>query len=254
MALREFARALHLALRHPHRYFEEYPPANGIGHALGVVFVVASLSALAMVVLGWMLSHQIDATTTVVTMEPWPDSRCAMYNESANATNVSAIPEQCTIDEPRTTEVDLGDKAYSVFADKAPLAFFAVLAGWPLTAIGLHVLSAFHPSEGSFGDTLTVTGIGMAPMAFQTGAVTAGIAWRVQGTTFGSNPATVADHLRALAETPTEPLIVVAILLVAAWQAWIWAAGLERARNLTPGAAKLTAAIVALVGALMSIL
>lgn len=254
MSLRTFASALFQAVRRPHRYFEENPPSESIGQAAVIVLLVAVISSVAFLGLGWFLSQQIDATTTVTTMEPWSDARCEPFREMNNSSNVSSLPEPCTIDEPRTKEVHLGDKAYSVFAERIPLVFFGVLLGWPLTAVGLHVLSALSQSEGSFTNTLTVAGVGMAPSALQTLAVTGTMAWQVQSMTFGSDPATVANRLREIAGSATHPVVIIAILVVAVWQAWIWAAGLERARNMDPGSAKLVAGAVALFGAISSLL
>lgn len=254
MSPREYATSLLQAVSHPHRYFEEHPPADSIGQAAVIVFLVATLSSLAFLALGWVLSQQIDATTTVTTMEPWSDARCEPFREMNNSSNTSSLPEPCTIDEPRTKQVHLGEKAYSVFAERVPLVFFGVLLGWPITAIGLHVLSALARSEGSFGNTLAVAGVGMAPSVLQTFAVTGTMAWQVRSMTFGSDPAVVANRLRELAETTTHPVVIVAILVVAVWQAWIWAAGLERARNMDAGSAKLAAGVVALLGAIFSII
>lgn len=250
----EFARGLVQALRRPHRYFEENPPSESIGQAAAIVVLVAILSSAAFLVLGWLLSHQIDATTTVTTMEPWSDSRCASFRELNNSTNVSSMPEPCTIDEPRTKEVHLGEKAYSVFAERIPLVFFGVLLGWPLTAVGLHVLSALSASEGAFANTLTVAGVGMAPSVLQTFAVTGTMAWRVHSMSFGSDPETVTARLAEIAGTTDHPVVIVAILGVAGWQLWIWAAGLERARNIDAGGAKMAAGVVAALGAISALL
>lgn len=254
MSPRTFARSLFQAVSRPHRYFEEHPPADSIGQAAVIVFLVAALSSLAFLALGWVLSQQIDVTTTVTTMEPWSDARCEPFREMNNSSNMSSLPEPCTIDEPRTKEVHLGEKAYSVFAERVPLVFFGVLFGWPLTAVGLHVFSAFAESEGSFGNTLAVAGVGMAPSVLQTFAVTGTMAWQVQSMTFGSDPATVANRLREMAQAGTQSAVITAILVVAIWQAWIWAAGLERARSMDAGSAKLAAGAVALFGAIFSIL
>lgn len=252
MSPRDFARSLLQAVSNPHRYFEEHPPAESIGQAAVIVFVVATLSSLAFLALGWVLSQQIDVTTTVTTMEPWSDARCEPFREMNNSSNVSSLPEPCTIDEPRTKEVHLGEKAYSVFAERVPLVFFGILIGWPITAVGLHVLSALAESEGSFANTLAVAGVGMAPSVLQTFAVTGTMAWQAQSMTFGSDPTTVGNRLREMAEAGSHPVVIIAILVVAVWQAWIWAAGLERARNMHPGDAKFAAGVVALLGAIFS--
>lgn len=250
MSPRDYATSLFHAVSRPHRYFEEHPPADSIGQAAVIVLLVATLSSLAFLALGWVLSQQIDVTTTVTTMEPWSDARCEPFREMNN----TSPPEPCTIDEPRTKEVHLGEKAYSVFAERVPLVLFGVLFGWPLTAIGLHLFSALGQSEGSFANTLAVAGVGMAPSVLQTFAVTGTMAWQVQSMTFGSDPATVTNRLREMAEAGTHPVVITAILVVAVWQAWIWAAGLERARNMDAGGAKLAAGLVALLGAIFSIL
>lgn len=254
MSPREFARTLFRAVARPHRYFEENAPSDSLGQAAVVVLFVAVVSSLAFLALGWVLSQQIDVTTTVTTMEPWSDARCAPFREMNSSSNVSSLPEPCTIDEPRTKQVHLGQKAYSVFAERIPFVFFGVLLGWPLTAIGLHVLSAFSRSEGSFANTLAVAGVGMAPSVLQALAVTGTMAWKARSMTFGSDPATVANRLREIAESASDPVVIAAILAVAVWQAWIWAAGLERARNMDPGSAKAAAGVVALLGAIFSIL
>jgi len=255
MSLRALARDLYQVLFHPSTYFERNRPESSLALAAGIVFATAIVGTLAIVALGWVLSQQIEATTTVTTMEPWPDSTCESFRQMNNDTNVSTgVPEPCTIDEPRTKQVDLGSKAYSIFAGRAPVVFIGVLLGWPLLAAGLHVVSALANGEGSFTGTLAVAGLGSAPTLLQTLATTGAMAAAVYSMDFGSSAETVGRRLKEVAYVVDHPFVILVILLVAVWQTWIWAAGLERARNLNRDSALFVAAIIALLGALSSIL
>lgn len=250
MSPRDSLHSLYQLLVHPSAFFEEHPPAQSLGMAAGVVIGLAIVSALSLLAIGWLLSSQIDATMTVTTLEPWPESTCESFREM----NVSSTPEPCTIDEPRTKQVDIGSKAYSIFAGRTPVVFFGVLFGWPIVAIGLHVLSALSNGEGSFAETLAVAGLGMLPSIFQTVATTGTMAVAVLSMEFGSNPEVVTDRLRDVAAAIHHPLVVLVVLLVAAWQTWIWAAGLERARCLDRGSALFAAGVVAAIGALSALI
>lgn len=93
----------------------------------------------------------------------------------------------------------------------------------------------------------------MAPSVFQTLAVTGAMGWAIATMEFGNSPSAATSQLRTVAESVHHPLVWLVIVVVGIWQAWIWAAGLERARNLEPGEAKLTAGLVAVIGILSSL-
>lgn len=57
MPRREFAASLFQAVSRPHRYFEENPPSVSIGQAAVIVFLVAVISSVAFLGLGWLLSQ-----------------------------------------------------------------------------------------------------------------------------------------------------------------------------------------------------
>jgi hypothetical protein len=224
----------------PQTFFQTHRPANSVGGAFWVVSGVALVSTLAVAAAGAFLASQIDATVTVTTLEPWPDSTCESFEDMEGP-----VPEACTIDEPRTKQVSVGGKLWDAVVAKLPLVFLATYVGWLLVSVGLHALSAFTDGNGSFMETLAVTGwataLDLVSVAF--GAV--GLALAVQGVDFGGDPQALAAQLQRAAGASTGVVGALGTLLAVGWQAYIWTYGLHEAHDASVSGAAFVSGIAA---------
>ncbi|MCG1004505.1 MULTISPECIES: Yip1 family protein [Halobacterium] len=238
--LRDALHGLRTLLFHPGSFFETHPPERSLGGAAVVVIVVAFLTTIAFVAVGEYMASQIDATVTVTTMEPWPQSQCASFAEM----NVST-PEPCTIDEPQTKQVSVGAKLRDAIYRRVPVLFFATLLGWVLVAVALHAVGAFTGSRGSFTATLSVTGWAMPAQLVQSAFGIVGIVVLFSGVDLASDPELLADQLRRLTNTTGSAIGVLGALVGTAWQAYIWTHGLREGHDTSLGSAAAASALVA---------
>lgn len=243
-------RLLPTLLLRPGEFFEDRPPEQSLGGAAAVAVLVAFLTTVAVGLMGWFFASSIDATITRTIVEPWPESACAGFESMEG----SSVPEQCTIDEPKTEEVDLGGLVWEAFLDRLPLVFLTPLLGWVLTGAALHVTSALFEGEGSFLGTLSVAGWSMVPQVVQ--LLGGGLLFylTVGGTDFSSDPEVLRGQLEGLVNLGFGVPGAVLAIAVVVWQAYIWAHGLREARDLDPIDAIWVAAIVGFVVLLLSLL
>lgn len=248
MPSKPLRRQLMALLFDPATFFDRRSPRRSLGSASGVVLAIALLTTTGVAAVGWQFATSIDATVTETVMEPWPAETCESFQE------MNHTPEPCTIDEPRTREVDVGAEIWQMLVGKLPLVFFGTLLGWVLIAAGLHVVSVMFDGEGSFGATLSVAGWAMVPQVVQLAVGLASASLLIHGTTFSSDPAALADQLERLASGSAGLAAAVATVVVTVWQAYIWAYGLRRARNLRLGDAAVTAGVVGTLWLLFALL
>lgn len=219
-----------------------------------MVVLAALVSTAAFGAMGWLFASNIDATYTETVAEPWDDDTCQQFAQMTNESNLSSTPENCALDEPKTRTVQVSDVVWNGFLGRLPLVFLGTLFGWLVVAAGLHGLSALAGGEGSFGETLAVTGWGMLPSVAGTllGVVAFWLA--VGRVEFASDPQLLADQVQRLAAGGLGPLHVVGTLLSVGWQAYIWPGGLEEARDLDRPAALFVVGVVGFALLLSSLL
>lgn len=239
-------------VRRPGEFFERHPPASSLGGAVTVVFVVACATTAAFAAVGWWFSSSVHATETVTTMEPWPNATCESFAAMNESTNHSTVPEQCTIDEPRTKQVDVGATVWDAFAGRLPLVFVGVFAGWLVVAAVLHAGSAMYDAEGSFAGTLAVVGWATLLDLARVAVVAAGAYVLLRDVTFTGDPEAMARRLRRLTAGAGAHADLVAVA-VTAWQAYVWTHGLRHARDLRTGEAAVVAGTVAAVAVLFAL-
>ncbi|MFC6725846.1 hypothetical protein ACFQE1_16030, partial [Halobium palmae] len=78
---------------------------------------------------------------------------------------------------------------------------------------------------------------------------------RVRSLSLSSDPGVAAEQLQAVATFGDGPAMVVLLLVVTVWKAFVWAAGLRSARNVSPDASRAiatAAAVVAFLGGVAS--
>lgn len=239
---RSALRSLRTVLFDPATFFETHPPEDSFSGALVAVSLVAVLSTLAVALVGTFVASQVDATVTVTTLEPWPDSVCESYAEMDGP-----LPEPCTVDEPQTEQVSVGSKLESAIFGQLPVVFLGTYVGWFVVGVVLHAVTAFTSGSGSFGDTLAVTGWATPAQLVSTLFGVAGIALAVHGVDFASDPDLLADQLRRVASTSRGALGAFGALLGTAWQAYIWAHGLHESHDSSFGGAVAAAGVTGVV-------
>lgn len=237
--------ALRALLLSPREFFGDPDPS--FGNAVLVVLAVATVSTVGFLAMGWLFARSVDATVTVTTMEPWGEMTCESFAEM----NTSTTPPNCAIDEPRTRQVDVGSKLWDAFVGRVPLVFVGTLLGWLLVAVALHATTAFLGRTGGFRRTLTVAGYGMVPSMLQTVAAVLAIWLAVRGETFTGDPQALADQFRALT-SGIRPVATAGLLVATAWQAYVWAGGLDALHDCDREAAYLAAGVVGLISLLLS--
>lgn len=146
---------------------------------------------------------------------------------------------------------------WSAFWQVVPVMAVAIVFGtlfaWGLYGVGLFVLAKLVGGDGSFGATVAVGGLGMAPMLVQ--IPLAGVVLLVQ---FGSleptaDPQVLAQQVQAL--TGGGSSLVTTLLQVGAtvWGAFIWTYGLRATHDLDVETAAVPAALLALVDVVMNL-
>jgi len=238
--LRDALHALRSLLFDPGSFFETHPPARSLGGAAVVAVAVAAVTAVVFVGIGEYMASHIDATVTVTTLEPWPDSACESFD-----TMNGSLPEACTIDEPQTKQVSVGAKLRDAVYGRVPLLFFGTLLGWVLVAVALHAVGAFTGSRGSFTATLSVTGWAMPAQLVQTVVGAVGLVLLLSGVDFASDPELLADQLRRLTDTTGTAIGTLGALAGTAWQAYIWTHGLREGHDADFGSAAIASGLVA---------
>jgi hypothetical protein len=248
--VKDAGRSLRTLLFAPESFFEEHAPEQTIGTAIIVVLAVTLITTIGFALIGWLFAANIDATVTVTTMEPWSNSTCASFRSINQNTNMSTIPEPCTIDKPRTKQVDIGDKVWDAFVGRLPVFFVASVIGWILIAAGLHIVSALTGGEGAFTATLSVAGWAMVLQVLQTVFGVASIYLMIESTDFATNPELLQQQMEQLRHSSGG---ILGTLVVTIWQGYIWTHGLRYARNLQYSSAALTAGVIALIALLFSL-
>lgn len=246
--LRTALHDLRTLLFRPRSFFQSHPPEDSLGSAALVVVAVAALTAVAFVAIGTYMASQIDATVTVTTMEPWPESTCQSFAEMDGP-----LPERCTIDEPQTEQLSIGAELRDAVVQRVPVVFFGTLVGWLLVAVALHAVSAFTGNSGSFAATLSVTGWATPAQLVQTVLGGVGLVLLLSGVDFASDPEVLADQLQRLSDTTGTRIGAAGALLAAGWQAYIWTHGLRESHDTSYGGAAAASAVVAVLLFLVSL-
>lgn len=225
------------ALLRPDAFFAERAPGLGLGRAALVVALVALVTTVAVGAFGWTISQQLTGTTEIPNDDRPPDWVC----DDEDASDV--MRDGC--DQPKQETVVIGDLFWDAFSGRLPLVVVGALLAWPLYAVGLHLASALMGGEGSFGDTLAVAAWGMLPSLLQVG-VGFGLLWTALGSVdlSTSNPEVLASQVESLTRRARGDTLVLS-LGTAAWQGYVWAFGLQHARDLDTGSAAFAAGIVA---------
>lgn len=226
-------------LLRPDRYFAARDPSAARGLIVAVLFVVGTLAMVA--ALGGIFTAKIDGTVTVDNPNRPSEQFCdGPLNESFDETNASF-----GCDEPAEIERNI-----DVIVDRAVGQFYGpLLIGLPVVfgvAAGLlHLGTALANGRGSFGATMTVTAWGFTPVLVTMPLALAALWLTMDPITIspGMDPSAFQSTLLAQIDD-WAPIAFVFNAAGSLWGAAIWTFGLERARDVSRGAAATTALVV----------
>lgn len=227
---------------HPDEYFASRRPDHDLARAALVVCIVAVATTAAVGAVGWAFTQQLDVMIPVDNPAHTPDWACENYEEM----EVSS-PAGCADDVPETTQVNLGDRVWEEFRGYLPFVFVGVFAAWLGAAVLAHLVTAVAGGEGSFAGTLAVSGWAAGPNLLQVVLGGAVAVDRIRALSLSSDPDVAVQQLQSVATFGDGLPTIAILLLVTVWKAFVWAAGLRRARNVTPDAARAIAAVAAAV-------
>lgn len=119
-----------------------------------------------------------------------------------------------------------------------------VLIVWLLYAVAFHAVSAAgFGAEGSFRDTLALTGWGFVPRIPE-GLISAGVTYVVfSGVTFPSDPMQASRFVQQLRNDPLLEVTAWLGLAFLAWSAMLWTFAMRHGRGLTLREAGITVAV-----------
>ncbi|QIO22117.1 YIP1 family protein [Haloarcula sp. JP-L23] len=209
--------------------------------------LAAALALLLTTVLGVALrlfSQQFTGTTTVDNPAYPGDVFCE--------DGVGGMtPSGC--DEPATMTVEISSLLWQEIADRLPWLFVGLLFVWFGLAVALHVGAWLGSGTGRFGESMEVAAWGLVPTVVVTGV--AGVAlvyFATQADLAGATPETLLSEVRTLQSGVSGLTFLLIQIAGAAWQAYVWAAGLRVAHELSRRAAVVVAVVVATVPVVLS--
>lgn len=201
-------------------FADESPSAD---RALAVVALVALVSALALVPVGWALAHSFAPGTTVENPDRPPERLCENREPMTvdGRTVDFSTPEGCS----ESARVSVRSVVWRVVGQQAVVQFLSTLVSWGLVAGAVYALAR---AEVDGRDAIVVTGWGTVPWA--AGAVvTAGLLVL----TLGTVDTAAAGSVRAVVDAFTagvrasRPVALAVQAGVAAWTGWIHYHGLR---------------------------
>ena len=222
---------------HPSGFFERRADRlNGfVGTFVAVVTALSTTLVLAAVL--WSFSQQFDGTTTVDNPAYPGDQFCGDEFQSMT-------PSGCS--EPATRTVEVRSLLWDQVAEVLPVAFVGLLVFWLLLAAALHVGALLGGGDGRFGQTLALAAWGLVPAA--AAAVVGGAAlvfFAARADLSTGNPETLLKEVQTLSTGLSGAVMLSIQLGGAAWQAYLWTAGLRVVHGLSRAAAVAVAGLTA---------
>ena len=225
---------LRTLLVRPAEFFEgRRDDLNGVTGGLVMLGFAVATTAVAAVVL-FALTRAVEGTTTI----PNPD------RPSESVCSGESPPAACS--EPAEVTVDAGALVWGNAVDALPLLFLGLVAGALLLAVVLYFGAKLARGSAGFGATVEITAWGLLPTFV---AVVVGgallVVFAVQTDLTVADPDRVAAAFRPI-QTGLQGLTLLLVQVAgAAWQAFVWAAGLRVAHRLHRIGAIALAVIVA---------
>lgn len=132
----------------------------------------------------------------------------------------------------------------AIYASGVVGGIIGVLVVWLLYTVGFHVVSAVvFGADGSFRDTLALTGWGFIPRIPE-GIIAAAVTYiAFTGVTLPSDPRQVSLFVQQLQQDPLFQLTSWLTLMFLAWSAMLWTFAMQHGRELSLREASLTVAV-----------
>lgn len=204
----------------PERFFETRRDRMSGFRAVGLAFVVTSLTTGLMSVFLRLLANEMTGTTEIDNPNRPSEVTCDTFGE----TEIGA-PSGC--DEPETVTVEIGELFWEQAVEQLPALFVGGLLLWLLIGGGLHLFGSGLIGDGSFGQTLEVVAWSMLLNVLAVAVSVSLLLLAAQQVGLAvSDPEMLSSHVRRL--TATTPGIGVQIVQVVALvaQVGVWTAGL----------------------------
>ncbi|WP_338727561.1 Yip1 family protein [Haladaptatus sp. DJG-WS-42] len=202
----------------PDAFFADNPWADDFVAAAGAVAAVAVVTVLNLLLIGVILTQKIDGTVT-----------------------------------QNGRQVSMDSIFWDVLFGQLFTVFFAVFLGWVLLTVLLHIGIKLANGEGTFRDSLRITGWAMVPTIFTAflGTLSVYLTLRGQPVTSSTSQLTA---LVARMEGGTGVLGIFVALIGTVWQGYIWTFGIKHFHSLKLDTAMGVAGIVALIFFLFSVI
>ena len=229
-------------IAHPGEFFERRVARLSGPRGAGVATALSLASTLAIGAIMWLFSRRFTGTTTIDN----PDYPGDQFCEG----ELSVTPAGC--DQPATQTVEVSSLLWEEIGGILPIAFVGLLVLWVALAVALHIGASLADADGRIGQTLEVAAWGFVPTVVTTvvgGAAL--VAFAAQADLSTGDPETLLTSVEAI-RTGVSGLTLQGIQLAgAAWQAYVWAAGLRVVHDISRAAAVTTAAVTAAVPVLL---
>lgn len=193
----------------PHEFFRDNPWADDFAAAAGVAVLSAIVTVINFLLIGVIIAQKVDATVT-----------------------------------QNGQQVPLDSILWDIIVGNIILAFLAPLVGWVLLTGLLHIIIKLADGEGTFSDSLTVTGWGLVPTIFTAFLATGSIYLSLRGLPVIRSPDQLANLVQQI-EGGAGIFGILIPLVAAGWQGYIWAFGIKHFHDLRTDTAVPIAGIVA---------
>ncbi len=226
----------------PGEFFERRVDRLSGVRGAGVAAALSLASILAIGAIMWLFSRQFTGTTTIDNPGYPGDQFCRG--------ELSVTPTGC--DEPATQTVEVSSLLWEEIVGILPIAFVGLLVLWVALAVALHIGASLTNADGRIGETLEIAAWGFVPAVVTTvvgGAAL--VAFAAQADLSTGDPETLLASVESIRTGVTGLTLLGIQLAGAAWQAYVWAAGLRVVHDISRAAAVTTAVVTAAVPVLL---
>jgi len=230
-------------LARPGEFFERRSDRLDGVRGAGIAAALALVTTVALGALLWLFSRQFDGTATVDNPDYPGETLCEAGFEVAT-------PAGCS--EPATRTVEVSSLLWEQVVDVLPVAFVGLLIVWGLLAAALHVGALLAGGDGRIGQTLELAAWGLLPTVVSVVvAGTALVAFAARADLSTGDPEALLGTVEAIGAGVSGLSLLGIQLAGAAWQAYVWTAGLRVVHGISRVAAAAISVLVATVPVLL---
>lgn len=225
-------------LLRPSKYYEEFDPS--IFESSMAVFVTAIVVSLSLLAVGVIAAGGVHVNVAVESPVHPSDVICSQHGSGGDGVGDVNGPN---CDVPATTaQFVTGWRTVSAWA---PLTFAAVYAVWFGTSVGLHLFTSLFVDEPNFGDTLSIAGWGIVPLALEAFITLLLVLLAFARFPMSAPLSELVAQVRSLLVTFGGSVRFLVSASVAAWQGYVWTLGLKRVHGFSLPRATVAAGAVA---------